>query len=68
MAEFPGLKVERRDGYLIAQWHGRDDGDRGAFAVRLQAEVGCLIADRRNGGIVEVAQPVRAAKATGFTG
>ena len=34
LAEFPGLKVERRDGYLVAPWHGREDADRGeAFAA-----------------------------------
>ena len=55
LAEFPGLKVERRDGYLIAPWHGREDADRGAaFAARVQAETGCLVADRRNGRIVEL--------------
>src|SRR5438105_734448 len=55
LAEFPGLRVERRDGYLIAPWHGREDGERGeAFAARMQAETGCLVADRRNGRIVAV--------------
>ena len=55
LAEFPGLKVERCDGYLVAPWHGRQDADRGeAFATRLQAETGCLVADRRNGRIVEL--------------
>jgi hypothetical protein len=55
LAEFPGLEVEGRDGYLIAPWHGREDGTRGeAFAARLQAETGCLVADRRNGRIVEL--------------
>jgi hypothetical protein len=29
LAEFPGLKLERRDGYLIAPWLGKDNGDRG---------------------------------------
>ena len=53
MAEFPGLEIERRDGYLVAPWHGREDAERGeAFAARMQAETGCLIADRRNGRIV----------------
>ncbi len=52
---FPGLKVEERDGYVVAPWHGREDAERGeAFAVRLQAETGCLVADRRNGRIVEL--------------
>jgi hypothetical protein len=69
LVEYPGLKVERRDGFLIAPWHGREEGERGeAFAARLQAETDCLVADRRNGRIVEVAQPVRAAKAAGFAG
>jgi hypothetical protein len=57
LAEFPGLKVERRDGYLIAPWHGREHARRGeAFAARMQAEAGCLIADRRNGRLVELGQ------------
>lgn len=52
---FPGLKIEMQDGYIIAPWHGREDGERGeAFAARLQAETGCLVADRRNGRIVEL--------------
>ena len=55
LAEFPGLKVEELDGYLVAPWHGREDGDRGeAFAARLQAETGCTVADRRNGRVVEL--------------
>jgi hypothetical protein len=53
LAGFPGLQVEERDGYVVAPWHGREDGARGeAFAARLQAETGCLVADRRNGRIV----------------
>ena len=55
LAEFPGLSVEQRAGYLIAPRHGREDAERGeAFAIRLQAETGCLVADRRNGRIVEL--------------
>src|SRR3954447_14389801 len=46
---------QERDGYLVAPWHGRNDGERGeAFAARLQAETGCLVADRRNGRIVDL--------------
>ena len=57
LAGFPGLKVERRDGYLVAPWYGREDGERGeAFAARMQSEIGCLVADRRNGRIVELEQ------------
>ena len=60
LAEFPGLKVERRVGYVIAPWHGNEDGERGeAFAMRLKAETGCLVADRRNGRIVELGRGVR---------
>jgi hypothetical protein len=56
LASFPGLKVERRDGYLVAPWHGREDSERGeAFAARLQAETGCLVADRRNGRLLDFA-------------
>ncbi len=52
---FPGLKIEEQDGYFVAPWHGREDGERGeAFAARLQAETGCLVVDRRNGRIVEL--------------
>jgi len=59
LVAFPGLKVEEREGYLIAPWHGREDGDRGeAFAARLQAETGCLVCDRRNGRVVELAHPL----------
>ena len=59
LAEFSGLKIERRDGYLIAPWHGREDGERGeAFAGRLQTETGCLVADRRNGRLVDLVQKV----------
>jgi hypothetical protein len=58
LTEFPGLRIERRAGYLIAPWHGREDAELGeAFAARLQAETGCLVADRRNGRIVELALP-----------
>jgi hypothetical protein len=57
LAEFPGLGIERRDGYLVAPWHGREDGDRGeAFAARIQAETCCLVVDRRNGRIVDLAR------------
>jgi hypothetical protein len=55
LARFPGLKVEARNGYLVAPWHGREDGEQGeAFAAELQAETGCLVADRGNGRIVEL--------------
>ena len=57
LADFPGLKCEEHDGYVVAPWHGREDGERGeSFAARLQAETGCLVADRRNGRSVELGQ------------
>jgi hypothetical protein len=59
LAEFPGLRIERRGGYVIAPWHRKEDGEREeAFAARLKAETGCLVADRRNGRIVELGQGV----------
>ena len=59
LTEFPGLKVERRDGHLVAPWHGREDAERGeAFALQLQAVTGCLVADRWNGRIVELGRVV----------
>ena len=55
LAGFPGLKVDERDGYLVVPWHGREDGERGEdFAARLQTETGCLVADRRNGRVLEL--------------
>lgn len=61
LVDFPGLKIERQDGYVVVRWHGREDAERGeAFAARLQAETGCLIADRRNGRLVELSTPVAA--------
>jgi hypothetical protein len=59
LTEFPGLEVVRHAGYLVAPWHGQEDGARGEeFAARLQAETGCLVADRRNGRIVDLRQNV----------
>lgn len=66
LAEFPGLTIERRDGYLIAPWYGRPDAERGeAFASRIQAETGCLVADRRNGRIIELSRS-QAGQAAGW--
>ncbi len=60
LAEFPGLQLEWHAGYVIAPWHGHADGHRGeAFAARLQAETGCLVADRRNARIVVLGHCVR---------
>ncbi len=55
LAEFPGLEVEQRDGYLVVPWHGREDAERGeVFAERIRNETGCSVVDRRNGRIVEL--------------
>jgi hypothetical protein len=55
LAEFPGLSVEHHDGYVTAPWHGREDAGRSAaFAARMQAETGCLVADRRNGRMIRL--------------
>ncbi|MHC5537559.1 hypothetical protein ACYOEI_04935 [Singulisphaera rosea] len=60
-AEFPGLKISRRDGYVVVPWHGREDAARGeGFAVRMQALTGCMVADRRNGRIIDLAVKVPA--------
>ncbi len=59
LAEFPGLKIEQRDAYLIAPRHRREDAERGeVFAAHVQSETGCLVADRRNGRIVELGRLV----------
>jgi hypothetical protein len=50
LAEFPVLEAEWRDGLVILRWHGMGDAKRAeSFAARLQAETGCMVADRRNG-------------------
>jgi hypothetical protein len=55
--QFELTRNRRRGGYLIARGYGLEDGERyEAFAARLQAETGCLVADRRNGRIVELGQ------------
>ncbi len=54
MAEFPNIKAERMDGYVILPWHGLGTVDASeAFALRLHELTGCLIADRRNGRPIE---------------
>jgi hypothetical protein len=53
-AEFPGVKAEHKDGYIVLPWHGL--GPKGmseAFAFRLHELTGCLIADRRNRRFIE---------------
>jgi len=54
LAEFPGVKAERKDGYMVLPWHGLGSVDASeAFALRLHELTGCLIADRRNGRLIE---------------
>ena len=54
LAEFPGIKAEREDGYMVLPWHGLGPvGASEAFALRLHELTGCLIADRRNGRLIE---------------
>ena len=44
---------------MIAPRHGKEDGERGeAFAARMRAETGCMVADGRNGRIVVLEQGV----------
>lgn len=55
MAEFPGVKADLKEGYVVLPWHGLGTVDQSeAFALCLQRLTGCLIADRRNGRLVEV--------------
>jgi hypothetical protein len=54
LAEFPGVKAEHRDGYMVLPWHGLGlTRVSEAFALRIRELTGCLIADRRNGRLIE---------------
>ncbi len=54
LAEFPGITAELKDGYIALPWHGLGPvGLSEAFALRLHDLTGCLIADRRNGRLIE---------------
>jgi hypothetical protein len=54
MAEFPGIRAESKDGYLVLPWHGLGTVEVSeAFALRLHELTGCLIADRRNGRLIK---------------
>ncbi len=56
LAEFPGIKAEHKDGYLVLPWHGLGPVRLSeVFALRLHELTGCLIADRRNGRLIEPA-------------
>jgi hypothetical protein len=53
LAEFPGIKAEHKDGYMVLPWQGLGPaGLSEAFALRLHELTGCLIADRRNGRLI----------------
>jgi hypothetical protein len=57
LAEFPGLKVEQEDGYVIVPWHGFGQDAQGEeFTLRLMQATGCVAADRRNGRLIAPAQ------------
>ncbi len=51
-------KVEFRDGYLVCPWRIGDWPNRMAeeFALRLQQETGCVLADREHSRIIEPEQ------------
>jgi hypothetical protein len=54
LAEFPDVEAESRDGYVVLPWHGLGPiGVSEAIALRLHELTGCLIADRRNGRLIE---------------
>jgi hypothetical protein len=54
LAEFPGIMAEYKDGYVVLPWHGLGPVDVSeAFALRLYELTGWLIADRRNGRLIE---------------
>jgi hypothetical protein len=52
-----GETVELKDGYLMCRWlGGRPNRTLEEFAVRLQRETGCLLADRENGRVIGATQ------------
>jgi hypothetical protein len=54
LAEFPDVEAECKDGYVVLPWHGLGPiGVSEAIALRLHELTGCLIADRRNGRVIE---------------
>jgi hypothetical protein len=54
LAEFPDVEAESKDGYVVLPWHGLGPvGVSEAIALRLHELTGCLIADRRNGRLIE---------------
>jgi len=52
-----GEPVEFHDGYLACRWlGGRPNRTLEEFALRLQRETGCLVADREHGRVIEAQQ------------
>ena len=52
------VKVEFRDGYLVCPWRigGWHNRTAEEFALRLQQETGCVLADREHSRIIEPEQ------------
>jgi hypothetical protein len=65
-AEFPDVKVECENGYVVLPWHGLGPVEASeAFALRLNQLTGCLIADRRNGRVIEPEKLARKKRVAG---
>jgi hypothetical protein len=66
MGEFPSVRAEFKDGYVVLPWHGLGSvAASEEMAIRLQSLTGCQIADRRNGRLIEAAALERAKKVAG---
>jgi hypothetical protein len=66
MAEFPNVQAECKDECVILPWHGLGPiVPSEEFALRLQRLTGCLIADRRNGRLIEPEVLVQEKKVAG---
>lgn len=55
--DFMDVTLTHRDGYLVVPWLGHPKAARAEeFAARLQAELGYLVADCRNGALVDLSE------------
>jgi len=63
-------KVEIEDGYIVCPWRIGGYRNRAAerFAIRLQQETGCVLADREHSRIVDAAQFAEREPAAGAAG